>query len=157
MTKPESDQLLTRAADVLKTLPEPGWTRISDSVIGAVRSAPMSGWPIRVRRSPSAKLGSVFVSDRVVRKKLAARIRRDDRCSPSAVELELSGVDLRSIRIELAAAYGSDLTELGASVRRDTVELVSELLGEFDSSSSLLRVDVEITDIIEVHASTVEE
>ena len=39
-------ELLSRAGQALRELGEPGWNRIADTVIAAVRNTPRSGWPV---------------------------------------------------------------------------------------------------------------
>lgn len=112
MTESRTDALMAHASDVLRNAPEPGWDRISDKVIRALRSTSASGWPLDAHASEGPRLGTVSVSDHVLRTHLAAEIRSRHHCSPSSIEFFVDGHEIRSLRIELAAPYGVDLAEL---------------------------------------------
>src|SRR3546814_20457146 len=112
---------MAHASDVLRNAPEPGWDRISDKVIRALRSTSASGWPLDAHASEGPRLGTVSVSDHVLRTHLAAEIRSRHHCSPSSIEFFVDGHEIRSLRIELAAPYGVELAELSDRVDRKRV------------------------------------
>ncbi|MDI9902328.1 hypothetical protein QM716_20945 [Rhodococcus sp. IEGM 1409] len=149
MTESRTDALMAHASEVLRNAPEPGWDRISDKVIRALRSTSATGWPLNAHASEGPRLGTVSVSDHVLRAHLAAEIRSRHHCSPSIIEFFVDGHEIRSLRIELAAPYGVDLAELSDRVRFTVVDVVHMILGNMEPPVTAESVHIAMTDIVE--------
>ena len=139
--------LLARAGQALRDLGEPGWDRIADTVIAAVRNTPRAGWPLTAEDphpQPSAP-GCLAVSDLVVRQALAAALRLDEICIPTAVDILIDGTDLQRIKVEIAGRYGDRLTDVADRVRRLTRTVLDDLLG---AAALGHHIDVTVIDIV---------
>ncbi|MGU3432959.1 hypothetical protein ACNHUS_08060 [Actinomycetes bacterium M1A6_2h] len=150
MTDDPVSAFFARAGKILDSVPDTDWDRIVDAVIYAVRRAPRGGWPVDVDMSDdpvgSVVDGAIAVSDLVLRGALA-RALRDEASVPRNIELNLDGRHLDSIRIELAARYGSELSDVADRVRQVVAGVVEDILGR--SHASVDDVDVIITDVVE--------
>lgn len=139
--------LLARAGQALRDFGEPGWDRIADTVIAAVRNTPRAGWPLTAEDpdpQPSAP-GCLVVSDLVVRQALAAALRLDEICVPTAVDILIDGTDLQRIKVEIAGRYGDRLTDVADRVRRLTRTVLDDLLG---AGALGHHIDVTVIDIV---------
>jgi hypothetical protein len=140
--------LLARAGQALRELGEPGWDRIADKVIAAVRNTPRSGWPVAAEdpdpRQPPLP-GSIAVSDLVIRTALAAALRVDQVCAPTAVNVQLDGTDLQRISVEITGRYGNRLTEVADHVREIAGAILDDLLG---AAALGHQIDVAVVDIV---------
>jgi hypothetical protein len=140
--------LLSRAGQALRELSEPGWDRIADTVIAAVRNTPRSGWPITAEdpdpHDPPLP-GSIAVSDLVIRAALAAALRVDQICMPTAVDVALDGTDLNRIKVEITGRYGNQLTEVADHVRGVAATILDDLLGVAALGH---QIDVAVVDIV---------
>ncbi|CAB4900809.1 hypothetical protein AYK61_26310 [Rhodococcus sp. SBT000017] len=151
----------TRACTVLRELPEPGWDRIAGAVVDAVRAAPRGGWPIDMSETgvsdDTSALGTLAVSDLVLRGAIARAVRLDEICVPRVIEVLTDNAHLRTIRVELTARYGSELDILADRIRRTVLDVVDDIMGTTpvgsgDGSSSTRggpAVDVAVTDIVD--------
>ena len=139
--------LLARAGQALRELSEPGWDRIADTVIAAVRNTPRSGWPLTVEDPDPhpSQAGSLAVSDLVVRSALAAALRLDQICIPTAVDILTDGTDLTRITVEIAGRYGDQLTDVAEHVRQLAHNVLDDLLG---SAALGHHIDVAVIDIV---------
>lgn len=140
--------LLSRAGQALRELSEPGWDRIADTVIAAVRNTPRSGWPVTAEdpdTSESSVPGCIAVSDLVIRAALAAALRVDQICTPSAVDVHLDGTDLQRISVEITGRYGNQLTEVADHVRSVAATILDDLLG---IAALGHQIDVAVVDIV---------
>lgn len=140
--------LLSRAGQALRELGEPGWDRIADTVIAAVRNTPRSGWPLTVEDpdpQPSPQAGCLAVSDLVVRSALAAALRLDQICIPTAVDILIDGTDLNRIKVEIAGRYGDRLTDVADHVRELAATVLDDLLG---AAAIGHHIDVAVVDIV---------
>ena len=141
-------ELLSRAGQALRELGEPGWNRIADTVIAAVRNTPRSGWPVAAQdpdpQQPPLP-GCIAVSDLVIRAALAAALRVDRICTPSAVDVHLDGTDLQRISVEIAGRYGNQLTEVADHVREIAASILDDLLG---AAALGHQIDVAVIDIV---------
>lgn len=139
--------LLSRAGQALRELGEPGWDRIADTVIAAVRNTPRSGWPLTVEDPDPhpSQAGSLAVSDLVVRSALAAALRLDQICIPTAVDILIDGTDLTRIKVEIAGRYGDHLTDVADHVRSVAVDILDDLLGVAALGH---HIDVAVIDIV---------
>lgn len=140
--------LLARAGQALRELSEPGWDRIADTVIAAVRNTPRSGWPVAAEDPEPQKPplpGSIAVSDLVIRAALAAALRIDEICAPSGVDVHLDGTDLQRISIEITGRYGNRLTEVADHVRGIAATILHDLLGVAALGH---QIDVAVVDIV---------
>lgn len=150
MTDDPVAAFFARAGKILESVPEPDWDSIIDAVIDAVRRAPRGGWPVDVDMSDdplgSVVDGAIAVSDLVLRGALA-RALGDEKSVPRNIELNLDGRHLESIRVELAARYGAELSDVADKVRRVVAGVVEDILGQ--SHASVDDVDVVITDVVE--------
>ncbi|WP_188546412.1 hypothetical protein [Rhodococcoides trifolii] len=170
MTDDPVAAFFARAGKILEGVPEPDWDRIVDAVIDAVRRAPRGGWPLDVDMSDhdhdhdhadddrstddhgkkdsvaSVVDGAIAVSDLVLRGALA-RALGDDSSVPRNIELTLDGRHLERIRVELAARYGAELSDVADKVRHVVAGVVEDILGR--SHASVDDVDVVITDVVE--------
>ena len=140
--------LLSRAGQALRELGEPGWDRIADTVIAAVRNTPRSGWPVTAEdpdpQQPPLP-GCIAVSDLVIRAALAAALRVDRICTPSAVDVHLDGTDLQRISVEITGRYGNQLTEVADHVREIAASILDDLLG---AAALGHQIDVAVIDIV---------
>lgn len=139
--------LLARAGQALRDLGEPGWDRTADTVIAAVRNTPRAGWPLTAEDpdpQPSAP-GCLAVSDLVIRQALAAALRLDEICIPTAVDILIDGTDLQRITVEIAGRYGDQLTDVADRVRRLTRTVLDDLLG---AAALGHHIDVTVIDIV---------
>lgn len=140
--------LLARAGQALRELSEPGWDRIADTVIAAVRNTPRSGWPVTVEdpdpQQPPMP-GCIAVSDLVIRAALAAALRVDQICMPTAVDIALDGTDLRRLSVEITGRYGNRLTEVADHVRDVAAGVLDDLLGVAALGH---EIDVAVVDIV---------
>lgn len=138
--------LLSRAGQALRELGEPGWDRIADNVIAAVRNTPRSGWPVTAQdpdpQQPPLP-GCIAVSDLVIRAALAAALRVDQICAPSAVNVH--GTDLQRISVEITGRYGNRLTEVADHVRDLAAGVLDDLLGVAALGH---QIDVAVIDIV---------
>jgi hypothetical protein len=139
--------LLSRAGQALRELGEPGWDRIADTVIAAVRNTPRSGWPLTVEDPDPhpSQAGSLAVSDLVVRSALAAALRLDQICIPTAVDILTDGTDLTRITVEIAGRYGDQLTDVAEHVRQLAHNVLDDLLG---AAALGHHIDVAVIDIV---------
>lgn len=144
----------TDAASVLRELPEPGWDRIADAVVDAVRATARGGSPVSILdppgvAAPSAAAqpgsGTLSVSDLVVRGRVSEAVRAEGSAAASIVEIDLIGRDLTRIRIELTARYGSALHDVADRIRTATIGAVDDLLGI--GSIDADGVEVVVTDV----------
>ena len=140
--------LLARAGQALRELSEPGWDRIADTVIAAVRNTPRSGWPVAAEEpdpQEPPQPGCIAVSDLVIRATLAAALRVDQICAPSAVDVHLDGTDLHRISVEITGRYGNRLTEVTDYVRGIATTILDDLLG---AAALGHQIDVTVVDIV---------
>ncbi len=139
--------LLARAGQALRELGEPGWDRIADTVIAAVRNTPRSGSPLTADDpDPQAtQPGCIAVSDLVIRQALAAALRLDEICIPTAVDILTDGTDLQRITVEIAGRYGDRLTDVADRVRGLTRTVLDDLLG---AAALGHHIDVTVIDIL---------
>lgn len=141
-------ELLARAGQALRELSEPGWDRIADTVIAAVRNTPRSGWPVAAEdpdSSESPMPGCIAVSDLVIRAALATALRFDEICAPSCVDVHLDGTDLHRISVEITGRYGNRLTEVADHVRDVAATILDDLLGVAALGH---QIDVAVVDIV---------
>jgi hypothetical protein len=138
---------LNRAGVMLRELAEPGWDRIADGVIDAVRGTPRGGTPLRATHpSDSSDDGALTVTDLVLRGILARAVRLDELCVPSLIDVAVEGTELKRIRIELTTRYGGGLSEVAEQVRTAAAAVVEDLLGHTSAGD---LVDVVITDVVD--------
>lgn len=139
--------LLARAGQALRELGEPGWDRIADTVIAAVRNTPRSGWPLTAEDPDPrpSQPGWIAVSDLVVRQALAAALRLDEICIPTAVDILIDGTDLQRIKVEIVGRYGDQLTDIADRVRGLTQTVLDDLLG---AAALGHHIDVTVIDIV---------
>lgn len=139
--------LLARAGQALRELGEPGWDRIADNVIAAVRRTPRSGWPLTVEDPDPAPepSGRLAVSDVVIRSTLAAALRLDQMCFPTAIDVLVEGTDLRGVRIEITGRYGDRLAEIADRTRGVAAAVLDDLLG---AAALGRRINVAVIDIV---------
>lgn len=148
--------LLDRAGSILRLLAEPGWERIAEAVIAAIRAAPRGGSPLAAEDpGDTGREGSISVSDLVVRLVLARALRLEHLGQLNSIDVAADGTELRSIHIELTARYGAELNDLVDRVRRVATTVVHDLLGDVGTIPRV--VDVVITDVVEASASQSEE
>ena len=139
---------LNRAGVMLRGLAEPGWDRIADAVIDAVRATPRGGWPLRAEHpSDSTREGSIRVTDLVLRGVLARAVRLDELCVPSLIDIAIDGTELTRVRIELTARYGGELRVVAEQVRAAAASVIEDLLGGAAAAGDL--VEVIVTDIVD--------
>jgi len=139
---------LNRAGEMLNGLAEPGWDRIAETVIDAVRATPRGGWPLQVATPPdSTAEGATAVSDLVLRGVLARAVRLDELCVPSLIDVAVEGTEIKRIRIELTARYGSELRAVAEQVRTTAAAIVEDLLGDIAAIGD--RIDVAVTEIVD--------
>ena len=136
---------LSRAGVLLREVTEPGWDRIADTVIEAVRATPRGGWPLRTTDSTDG--GVLAVSDLVLRGVLARALRLDQLCVPSLIDVAVEDAELKRIRIELTARYGSELRAVVDQVRTAAAAVVEDLLGDVAGAADL--IDVVVTDVVD--------
>lgn len=140
--------LLNRAGAILRELAEPGWDRIADAVIEAVRATPRGGSPLFATDPDDSRVrGTISVSDLVLRAVLARAVRLEQICAPSVIDIAAEGAELKRIRIELTARYGSELRQVAEQVRLVAMSVVEDLLGDIDAT--LNTIEVVITDIVD--------
>lgn len=140
--------LLSRAGQAMREVGEPGWDRIADTVIAAVRNTPRSGWPVTAEDPASQQPplpGCIAVSDLVIRAALAAALRVDQICAPTAVDVDLDGTDLRRISVEITGRYGNRLTDVADHVRGLAAGILDDLLG---AAALGHQIDVAVIDIV---------
>ena len=139
---------LDRAGGLLRSLAEPGWDRIADAVIDVVRATPRGGQPLRANEpAGSEDEGILMVSDLVLRGALARAMRLDQICVPGLIEVAVEGIELKRVRIEITARYGSELRAVADRVRREAQGVVDDLLGGLADVGDL--IDVVVTDVYE--------
>ena len=146
---PESvPALLNGAGAMLRGLAEPGWDRIADAVIHAVRTAPRRvGSSLRATDPTGApETGSLSVSDSVLKAVLAGAVRLDELCIPSLIDIAVEGPEVKCIRIELTARYGTELHAVAEQVRTTAAAVMADLLGEVAAAK---RIDVVVTEIVD--------
>lgn len=139
--------LLARAGQALRELAEPGWDRIADTVIVAVRSTPRSGWPLRAvnpRPGQPPVNGGITVSDLVLRSALARALRVDDAYAPTAIDVSRHDSDLQRIRIEIIGRYGSRLHNIASQIRTTAAAIIDDILGPHSEGQ---YIDIVITDV----------
>jgi len=137
---------LARAARVLRSVPEPGWTAIEDDVIDAVRAIPRGGWPLAVvDPAPGTAQGTITVSDTVLRTALARALRGDADHMLTAVLLDVDdeGRVLRGVHIDLAARYGADVHAAAERALEVAASVVTDVIGAVDG----VAIDVAVTDV----------
>jgi hypothetical protein len=139
--------LLVHAGQALRELAEPGWDRITDSVIRAVRNTPRSGWPLHaVDPNPTQPPipGGIEVSDLVLRAVLARALRVDNGYAATAIDISIEGTDLHRICIEITSRYGSRLATVADQVRTTAAAVIDDILGPRGEH----HIDVIVTDIV---------
>lgn len=140
--------LLARAGQALRELSEPGWDRIADSVIAAVRHTPRSGRPVAAQdpdpHEPPLP-GCIAVSDLVIRAALAAALRIDEICAPTSVDVHLDDTDLQHVSVKITGRYGNRLTEVADHVRGIAASILDDLLG---AAALGHEIDVAVIDIV---------
>jgi hypothetical protein len=147
MSEEQVTAFLNRAGGMLRGLAEPGWDRIADTVIDAVRATPRAGWPLRATTLSDEAEGTLAVSDLVLRGILARAVRLDELCVPSLIDVAVEGTELKRIRIELTARYGSELRAVAEQVRTTAAAIAEDLLGDIAAISD--KIDVVVTDIVD--------
>ncbi|MCV7058363.1 hypothetical protein [Mycolicibacterium gilvum] len=148
------DVLLSRAGQALRELSEPGWDRIADTVIAAIRNTPRSGWPVAAEDpdpQEPPQPGGIAVSDLVIRAALAAALRLDQICAPAAVDVHLDGTELHHISVEITGRYGHRLTEVADHVRGIAATILDDLLG---AAALGHQIDVAVIDIVRANPLT---
>ena len=139
---------LHRAGAMLRELAEPGWDRIADSVVDAVRNTPRGGWPIRATHpSDKADEGTIRVTDLVLRGLLARAVRLDELCVPSLIDVAVEGTELKRVRIELTARYGGELRAVAERARAAAAAVIEDLLGTVADAGGL--IEVVVTDVVD--------
>lgn len=140
--------LLARAGQALRELAEPGWERIADSVVTAVRSTSRSGWPLAAVDPDTTKPaipGGIKVSDLVLRGALAQALRLDNAYAPTAIDVSCQDSDLQRICIEITGRYGSRLADAAEHVRTIAAAVIDDILG---AASTGHHIDIVVTDIV---------
>lgn len=134
--EPTTPDPLRRALEAAKSAqPHDDWVNVSTSTLDRVRSLGRGpAEPIVVRDAAGDDAhdqhGSrTFVSTRVVVAALRRLLLDRPSHAPVDVRLRLDGVELVGVEVDLVAAYGLDLVELGDVVRRQVLQLVLDHLG----------------------------
>jgi hypothetical protein len=142
-----SDQELARAAQGLREMPEPGWDRIAESVIAAVRTTTRLGWPLAAVDPDTTEPpipGAIEVSDLVLRGALARALRAGNTYAPTAIDVRSEGTTLQRICIEITARYGSRLVAAVEQVRAAAAEVVHDILGVGDTEHAIVVVVADV-------------
>ena len=144
----QHNDLLSHAADFLRTTSEPGWDAIAARVISAVRATPRpGGWPL-VADTADQGHGHILVSEDVVRTTLAVTLRQRYLCAPTSIEFDIDNGALRAVHIEVTGSYGTDLHDLADRIRATIAEAVVELLGP-PTTSGRGPIEITVTNIVE--------
>lgn len=140
--------VIFRAIDFLRAEPQPGWDAIAARVVDAIRVNPRPGGrPLLAQTPPDQPgQGNIYVSDHVLRSAIAVVLRERYLCSPTGIEFDADGVELRAVHIDVTGSYGTELGELAAEIRATTNEIITELLGA--STSPRGPIDITITDVV---------
>lgn len=132
----------TRAARVLRALPEPGWRAIHDDVIAAVRSVQRGGWPLRVRDPrPGSEPGMLRVSDLAVSSALSRALAGDEDFAVLGIEVASEDEVLQLISVQLSCRYLSALSSVVERVRRTAESVLDDAVG------SIPPIDISVVDI----------
>jgi hypothetical protein len=146
MTEP--DALPRRAAEALRSAPEPGWDAISGRVVAALRAAGPAGWPLEASVPPGfSGEGALFVADTVLRGEISRAVRAAVGRTPTAVTCLFDDHTLRALAIDLTAPYGVALPELAHQARAAVAAVTRDLLGQA-GAAALSAIDVTITDVV---------
>ncbi len=145
---------LGRATRRLRDAPEPGWTRISDSVIAKVRATSRRTTPVAASLSdlprteaPVREGESTHVSDHVIATHLNRAITAAHPCALADVVLSLDGDMFLAASVHVVGEYGADLHVLGEQVRVTAIGVLTDLLGPHHPPLTLEQVDVRVSDI----------
>lgn len=152
MTSGSPDDAVGRATRELRDGPQPGWTQIRDSVIGAVRATPRRTQPIRATTAPSENADrgrdTLHITDQVLRAYLNRALTDTSMSTPADIAFALDENNhCHGADIDLVGAYGTDLQELGQHTRQVTAITLDELLGRSESTMDPDDVHVTVTDI----------
>jgi len=118
-----------RAARVLRTQPEPGWDRIENSVIDAVRATARSGWPLSADDPDPATPGALSVSDLVLSTELSRALAGADDLIVTDIHISSAGTEVREVLIELSARYLTDLAALTERVSQICSAVIADVIG----------------------------
>lgn len=155
MTTGNPDDALARATRELREAPQPGWTQIRDSVIGAVRATSRRTQPVRATIDVStedAERGrdTLHITDQVLRTYLNRALTEASMSAPVDVAFDLDeNSDCHGADIDLVGAYGTDLQQLGEHTRRVAATVLSDLLGRPLPVVEPADVHVTVSDIIQ--------
>lgn len=152
MTTSSPDDVVGRATRELRDAPEPGWTQIRDSVIGAVRVTSRRTQPIRATTAASEKTDrgrdTLHITDQVLRAYLNRALTDTSVSTPADIAFALDeNNDCHGADIDLVGAYGTDLQQLGQHTRQVTATILGELLGRSESTLEPDDIHVTVTDI----------
>ena len=152
MTTSNPGDALNRATRELRDAPQPGWTQIRDSVIGAVRATSRRTQPIRANSAPTENpdrgYDSLHITDQVLRTYLNRALTDTTMSTPVDIAFDLDeNNDCHGADINLIGAYGTDLQQLGEHTREVTATVLSDLLGHPAPTIEPDDVYVTVTDI----------
>ena len=152
MTTSNPGDALARATRALRNAPEPGWTQIADSVIGAVRATSRRTHPIRATTAPTENADrghdTLHITDQVLRTYLNQALTDTSMSTPADIAFDLDeNNDCHGADIDLVGAYGTDLQQLGEHTRRLTATVLHDLLGHPPPIMDPDDVHVTVTDI----------
>ena len=152
MTTSNPGDALNRATRELRDAPQPGWTQIRDSVIGAVRATSRRTQPIRATSAPTENADrgydSLHITDQVLRTYLNRALTDTTMSTPVDIAFDLDeNNDCHGADVDLIGAYGTDLQQLGEHTREVTATVLSDLLGHPAPTIEPDDVHVTVTDI----------
>ncbi len=153
MTTSNPDDALNRATRELRDAPQPGWTQIRDSVIGAVRATSRRTQPIRASTDVSAEgagrgRDTLHITDQVLRTYLNRALTDTSMAAPADIAFDLDeNNDCHGADVDLVGAYDTDLQQLGHHTRQVTATVLGDLLGHPAPTMKPDDVHVTVTDI----------
>lgn len=123
----------------LPSIPEPGWDRIADAVISAVRATARRSRPIDLLDPGATRTDTggdaptvrhpFAVSDLAVRARVSQAVRSDDAVASSVVRAVVVGRRLTGIRVELSTWHGYEVRSLVRRIRTAAIGVVDDVIG----------------------------
>lgn len=145
------DQLLARAAAVLRESTDHGWIRVRSSVLDRARwalrpSIAVAG--VLTPEGPGSTPVTFSVQSTVVVSVVRAALDRLPTVRPDRIvcQAERDGT-ITNLTVMVSAAYGEQIIELAQTVRSVCAATVRALLGLPDLPESVVTVDICVTDV----------
>lgn len=152
MTSHNEQMHLARAARTLREEPQPGWIKISSSVLAKARSANRLSFPVRMDLTdldPTAE--PAHISDQAVISELRRALTAIPGCTPLQITLGLEDDVCGSVHVAIAGDYGIGLRALAEEAHARVQTELRTLLGA--ATPTPKATTLQVTDIIAPPAS----